>query len=413
MECARTGQVYWAAALSPPHIARFMSYLNVVFTLGAWFSWVSGTGLVCAQAAIGLAKVAVESFVIHDWHIYLVYVGVLAFATVSNIHLFKLYTLSMKVLMVFINVLSIIIIVAPLVLTQRKQTPKQVFVDINNVTGWSSNGFVFLLNFLPVVSLVSGFDAATHISEEIPNPGQNVPKVMFWTPVLGWTVGFAVAIAINFCISNAANMLTPVAGQAFLQLMVDSLRHKGLVLFIQAGIVVILLWSCAGTMTTSSRMWYAFAKENGVPRSNSTSRVSLRWLVPTRAIWLTTALAVLIGLLQLGAAIALNAINGSASACFCLSYGMVIALRIRDRFSATPHSSSHFNLGRFGLAINVISLVWCFLLFTVLLFPLYLPVSASNMNYTCAVLGGIGLLALVNWVGHAKEHYTTPQAMIF
>lgn len=64
--------------------------------------------------------------------------------------------------------------------------------------------------------------------------------------------------------------------------------------------LVCLLFAAITIMTTSSRMVYAFARDGGLPASRFFARVDKRLNVPLNALYLTTALVIIFGLIFLG-----------------------------------------------------------------------------------------------------------------
>jgi choline transport protein len=56
-----------------------------------------------------------------------------------------------------------------------------VWKDWVNQTGYTSDGFVFLMGMLNGAYAVGTPDCVSHLAEEIPNPRVNIPKVSFPT----------------------------------------------------------------------------------------------------------------------------------------------------------------------------------------------------------------------------------------
>jgi hypothetical protein len=63
-----------------------------------------------------------------------------------------------------------------------------------------------------------------------------------------------------------------------------------------------------------------------------------------------------------------------------------------------------FTLGRWGIPINIIALVWGIFIIVWLPFPTFLPVTKDTMNYAAPVWGGCLLVALIDWFinGHKR-----------
>ena len=95
---------------------------------------------------------------------------------------------------------------------------------------------------------------------------------------------------------------------------------------------------------------------------------------------------------------------------------MPLLARLLSRIT-NPNDPSHtkglsgpYSLGRWGLPLNLLGVL--FLLFNSIIFnlPTISPVNSENMNYTCAAVGGIMLLSLITWLWTGKKHFTGPEA---
>lgn len=88
-------------------------------------------------------------------------------------------------------------------------------------------------------------------------------------------------------------------------------------------------------------------------------------------------------------------------------------MRILTRFTGhTKVLSGPYSLGKYGIVLNVIGLV--FLLFASITFnfPTVNPVDQNNMNYTSAAIGVIGLVSAVTWITTGRKNFTGPETGI-
>lgn len=135
--------------------------------------------------------------------------------------------------------------------------------------------------------------------------------------------------------------------------------------------------------------------------------------VPFRAVILVCVLTVLLSLLNIGSGtyIAFSAITSLSSMAMYLSYAIVMAAVLYARLTKGIELGA-WNLGRAGLPINLIALIYTVYAFIWLPFPNYLPVTASNMNYAGPVLGAVLVGAVTLWFMRAKEHWDGPNRAI-
>lgn len=79
------------------------------------------------------------------------------------------------------------------------------------------------------------------------------------------------------------------------------------------------------------------------------------------------------------------------------------------RFSyERPIEFGPWNMGKLGMAVNILALAFCTFLIIFLPFPTVLPVTAQNMNYASVVFIGVIVFALVDWVIRGRKRYTGP-----
>ena len=96
-----------------------------------------------------------------------------------------------------------------------------------------------------------------------------------------------------------------------------------------------------------------------------------------------------------------------------LSYAMPLLVRILARFTGhTKVLSGPYTLGKYGIVLNAVGLI--FLLFASITFnfPTVNPVDQNNMNYTSAAIGVIALISAVTWFTTGRKHFTGPETGI-
>ena len=293
-----------------------------------------------------------------------------------------------------VNGSAVLIFVSLLVRANPKPSAASVFVDVVNETGWDSTVVVFFLSILPGVAGVGALDSATHLADEMERPEKQIPQVMIGSALLSYFVGLPSILVYLFCITNPDGILEPVGGQPLIQLFYDAYNSEALSII--ATVCVIIVFSIAGwaALTSWSRLYWSFSRDNGFPFSKFTARLSSSDSLPLNALYVNTFLVLAIGLVELGSSTALNALLGGASLCGKVSWGLSVALKLskgRDALSA----DRWLNLGRVGYVIDVVSVIWAVWVCLWISFPLYLPVTPSSMNYASVVFAGVAALSIV------------------
>ena len=67
--------------------------------------------------------------------------------------------------------------------------------------------------------------------------------------------------------------------------------------------------------------------------------------------------------------------------------------------------------GLLGYAVHGISCSYIAVFIVIFCFPYVLPVEASNMNYSCVILGGFTLVISFFWMVKGRKGYQGPQAL--
>ncbi len=161
-----------------------------------------------------------------------------------------------------------------------------------NVWPATSGTWVFLLGLLLPIYTITGYDASAHTSEETVKAAHSVPRGMV---VVGAVVG---ALRLHHALRVRADAAEHGrGGQAGLErvLLGDGQRRSTLssriVLYLA---IFVSQWLCGlATVTSVSRMIFAFSRDGGLPASKALAKVSPKYRTPVAAIWTGSILSVL------------------------------------------------------------------------------------------------------------------------
>lgn len=131
-------------------------------------------------------------------------------------------------------------------------------------------------------------------------------------------------------------------------------------------LVVMVMFAEMSVMATASRQIFAFARDNAIPFSPWFANVSPKWNLPLNSIFFTFFATIVLSLINLGSSTALNLITSLATNALLSSYICSIGCMIWRRVTNAPLLPSPFNLGRYGLLINILSEI--FLIFAFVLY---------------------------------------------
>jgi len=201
-----------------------------------------------------------------------------------------------------------------------------------------------------------------------------------------------------------------VTGFPFMQLYLNVTNNT-------AGATILILIVCfiavaanAAGCTSTSRTYWAFARDSATPYSKYFAHISPTLQVPVRAIVALTVVEMLLGLIYLGNSTAFNAILSMSVLGMYASYLVpIIYMIVYGRKNLKKSQYGPFKLGNgLGQAINVIAVAWLLLSIVFCTFPSVQPVTAQNMNYSVVVMGGWLFFGGIFYFGFGKQVYKGP-----
>ena len=176
----------------------------------------SGTVVYAGQFSTAIGTVVSPDYQPQLWHVYLCCMATSRISIVFNTFLIRVLPNVTRSMVLFINAVTLFIFISLLVKANPKANPSTVFLDVQNATGWSSNGVVFLIALLPGEMVISLFDAATHLSEELPRPDRQVWQVMIINAFINGMASLAMTVTLLFSISHPENLVKPIGGMPIL-----------------------------------------------------------------------------------------------------------------------------------------------------------------------------------------------------
>jgi amino acid transporter len=259
--------------------------------------------------------------------------------------------------------------------------------------------FVFVLGMLQAQWTYTGYDASAHVAEETVMARKNSAWGVFLSVGVSAVVGYVLLLILTWCIPNGDVAATANDEYPVLQIAYGSLgRFAANVI---AVIIAGAMWLCGcSSITSMARMWYAFARDNGMPGSRLIKQVNGRYRTPVWSILITSALAVVICIYSA----AYYVVTSISTITLYLAYVIPIYLNWRNKRRgcgecATPDTAP-WNLGRWGAPINVVAILWT--LFITIIFSL----PPNELVLWTMVL--VALLLFAYWKLHAARHFQGP-----
>ena len=196
-----------------------------------------------------------------------------------------------------VHIVGVIVIVGALLIFAPKQPASFFFARVtSNDEGWPY-WWAFVIGLLQAMWTFTGYDASASVSEETVDPRRRAPWGMVMAVAVSSVVGYLLLIALTLSIKNIYVTLnaTDASGNsipAVIAILVGALGERAGSLF--SALAAMAMWFCGlSAVTWSSRVIWAFARDEGLPASGLWKRVSHKHSTPVYAIWLCVIVAFL------------------------------------------------------------------------------------------------------------------------
>ncbi len=265
------------------------------------------------------------------------------------------------------------------------------------LTRWTQDargyGWGFAIGLLQAQWTYTGYDASAHVTEETIDPSRNAPRGIVLAVVVSAIAGSLLLCAVTLAIGDVA--LTRKASNPFIFILQTSLGDTlgGALVWV----AMAAMWFCGlGSVTSNSRMLFAFARDGGVPFATSIARVSPRFQSPHTAIWLSCAMAFAVALW----ADAYAAMVALSTIALYASYGLPIALGWQARRTGRWRRRGPWDLGRWSSAVNLAAIAWVSGVLVLFVLP---PNQLAGYAFA-----GCCLWLIAYWFAFRRGHFSPP-----
>jgi amino acid transporter len=258
---------------------------------------------------------------------------------------------------------------------------------------------VFVLALLQAQWTYTGYDASAHVAEETVMARLNSAWGVFLSVAVSAVVGYIMLLILTWSIPNGDVAATANDAYPVLQIVYGNL--SAFFANLAAVIIGVAMWLCGSSSITSmARMWYAFARDDGMPGSRLIKQVNSRYRTPVWSITITSLLAVLICIY----AAAYFVVTSISTITLYLAYMIPIYLNWRNKRRGqgeyTTAETAPWSMGRWGPVINVIAIIWVLFLTVIFCLPPNELVLWTMLILTVALV--------VYWQAYAKRRFNGP-----
>lgn len=97
-------------------------------------------------------------------------------------------------------------------MSEAKQSSEFVWTTFTNISGWKSDGVVFLTGLITPNYGYCGIDGAIHLAEECTNAAVAVPRALMSIIVIGAVTAFVFTISMLYSIGDMDSVLGSPTG---------------------------------------------------------------------------------------------------------------------------------------------------------------------------------------------------------
>jgi amino acid transporter len=277
---------------------------------------------------------------------------------------------------------------------------KVFLIDQNfNTTGFPI-WYAFLLSLLLAQYTYTGYDASAHMTEETVGADTRAPWGVVMSVVVSAIAGYILLMGLVTTtpdLAAAGSFVNPV-----LYILESRLGYIIGTLFF-AGIAVAQLFCGMSSITSNSRMIYAFSRDGAVPFHNVWHRLD-RGRTPRNAIILAACAAFVLAIPTVFNYTAYVAVTSIATIGLYIAYGLPILVRL----FAKDFKPGPWHLGAWSKPIGTVAVIWVVFISILFMLPTGYPISWGNFNYTPVVVVGTFLIVLTWWLVSARKWFKGP-----
>lgn len=262
-------------------------------------------------------------------------------------------------------------------------------------TRFTNSGFPFFyafpLGFLLTAYTVTGFDASAHVSEETKGAAYSAARAMVSAVLVSAVAGYILLLGLAIAIPDLKETLN--ASNAVLFILNTRFGSAvGTVMFL---ISLVAQFFCGtASITSNSRMLFAFARDGGLPASKFIYCLNKK-RVPLNALIVSITGAFILALPALFSTVVYSAVTSIAVIGLTIAYAIPIFLK-NIKIKGKEFEIGPWNLGKWSSLIGWIAVVWSLFLSILFILPVQYPITPVNFNFT-GVVFIIVWLVLIPW----------------
>ncbi|KAI8645218.1 amino acid/polyamine transporter I [Parasitella parasitica] len=388
------GGVYsWSLMLSSKKWGPFMAWINGYAYLTGLIAVVMTLAYTAADFIYAIANTLNEHQVDSQGASVGLYIGLIIACTAYNILGLRFSAYLNKFMVVWVMIGTLIVVIAVPAMAPTHNSPKWVFTEFINSTGYESNGLVFLIGLLASGWALVGYECGAQIVEGTRNAATTAPRGIVICVVGAVLQGFGLIISTLFSIQDIDELLAsdmPVA-----TFFLRATNSPAVTAFFLVILLVAQIGSLCNSILAAGNFMWSLSRDGVLPYSKFLYKISGDRSIPINCLLVQLVICILVILPSFGSVVYWQAIMSAAVISINVSYGLPLLCRliwVRNDMPKGP-----FHLGKFGLPLNFISVVWASFFAVILCIPSASPVSPENMNWSSVMIGAVMCFSIFFW----------------
>jgi amino acid transporter len=227
----------------------------------------------------------------------------------------------------------------------------QGFHVVTNSAGFPVNGSTFLAAMFMSLFVIYGFDTASTLAEETRDPRRNAPKAVLYSVIGAFVIGGVFLLGTLVAIPNMGSAVKGAFGPAAIIEANFPTGFATLYLFVVSAAIFVC---CLSILAATIRLCFGMARDNQLPFSRPLAKVSSSLHTP---VW-TCVVVALISAIPFIKYAGVGIIAIAATGMIYLSYFLGNLVILRARLRGWPRVSAPFRLGRWGVVVNIVGLLY-------------------------------------------------------
>ena len=258
------------------------------------------------------------------------------------------------------EILGMLVFALVLLFFANNQSPAILFDSAGTEAATGGNYLpAFALGMFMALFVVYGFDTAGTFGEETVDPGRQAPRGVIWSVIISGIVGTVFLLAVLLAIPDvptAMGQFFPIADTITGTLNAEiaaGITVGEIYLFVILVSVFVCTLAIQGAAT---RMMFSMSRDRHLPLGRLWGQVNPSFKTPANA-------AIAVGVLAALPILVVGPLGGfymsiAATGLIYLSYFLCNVGVLMARRKGWPHKPAWFNLGRWGMTVNILALIW-------------------------------------------------------